>query len=293
MKGLKQYFILVQIFIMIILVGCTNPKIEFQPPTTDTARPWTDRNFKNDPMDFQFAIVSDRTGAHRPGVFKKAMSQINLLQPEFVMSVGDLIEGYTENRDTLKQQYDELDNILSNLEMPLFLVPGNHDISNNVMLDMYRERYGLPYYHFVYKNVLFLVVFTEDPPFKNISETQVAYMQKALIENKNVRWTFVFMHQPMFVTDEDNQHEDWAQIENMLRHRPHTVFAGHVHTYEKYKKHGQNYFCLATTGGISDLRGPAFGKFDHIVWVTMTDTGPRIANLMLDGIFDENVKTEE
>ena len=24
-------------------------------------------------------------------------------------------------------------------------------------------------------------------------------------------------------------------------------------------------------------------------WVTMTDQGPRIANLMLDGIYDENV----
>ena len=26
------------------------------------------------------------------------------------------------------------------------------------------------------------------------------------------------------------------------------------------------------------------GSFDHLTWVTMTETGPRIANIVLDGI---------
>jgi hypothetical protein len=41
------------------------------------------------------------------------------------------------------------------------------------------------------------------------------------------------------------------------------------------------------------LRGPLFGQFDHVVWVTMTDAGPRIANLLLEGIWDEDVRTEK
>lgn len=41
------------------------------------------------------------------------------------------------------------------------------------------------------------------------------------------------------------------------------------------------------------MRGIPFGEFDHIVWVTMTDKDPIIANLLLDGIFDENVKIAE
>lgn len=76
----------------------------------------------------------------------------------------------------------------------------------------------------------------------------------------------------------------------MLKDRPHTVFVGHSHHYLKREKHGRSYICLATTGGCSELRGIAAGEFDHIVWVTMTDQGPRIANLMMDGIHDENVK---
>ena len=262
-------------------------------------KPWTHLNFYNDPDNFQFAIVTDRTGGMRPGVFRKAVTQLNLLQPEFVMSVGDLIEGYTESRDTLKQQHDEMDEILSNLEMRFFRVAGNHELtsgkgmSNDVMLDMYRERYGRPYYHFVYKDVLFLVLCTDDITYDNVSDTQVDYVNKVLKDNMNVRWTFVFFHAPYFYWDEKDKADGYVEIVNMLKDRPHTAFAGHAHRYKKVEKHGHSYIGLATTGGGSKLRGVEFGEFDHIVWVTMTDTGPRIANLMLDGIFDENIEIAE
>ena len=39
--------------------------------------------------------MSDRTGGNRWGVFQDAIFKLNLLQPEFVMSVGDMIQGYT------------------------------------------------------------------------------------------------------------------------------------------------------------------------------------------------------
>lgn len=39
------------------------------------------------------------------------------------------------------------------------------------------------------------------------------------------------------------------------------------------------------------MRGVADGEFDQIVWVTMKDSGPVIANVMLDGIADKYVRT--
>ncbi len=291
MNRIKQYSILIAAILGVFFLSCIGPQCNrFQAPSIGATKPWTDRPFKNDPNNFQFAIVTDRTGGCRSGVFKKAMLQVNLLQPEFVMCVGDLIKGHTKNRDTLKERYDEMDTILDSLEMRFFRVVGNNDIGNSVMADVYRERYALPYYHFVYKNVLFLIVSTEDPPPKaSISDTQINYMEKALQANKSVRWTFIFMHRPLFVEQEGKLHEGWAKIENMLEGRRYTVFAGHWHTYAKHEKHGQSYICLATTGGGSNLSGIGAGEFDHIVWVTMTDQGPRIANLLLDGIYDENV----
>ncbi len=294
MKNIKQCLIFVTAILFIFLMGCASQQTAlFQSPTIEGSTPWTNNLFKNDPDHFQFAIVSDRTGGHRPGVFEKAMKQLNLLQPEFVICIGDLIEGNTFDLDQLNKEYNEMDSILNSLEMRFFRVVGNHDIGNEVMLNRYRERYSLPYYHFIYKNVLFLVVSTEDSIPTHISNDQVAYMEKALDENKKVYWTFVFMHKPLFIEQEGEVHEGWIKIENMLADRPHTLFAGHTHVYAKYEKYGQSYINMATTGGISDLAGVEAGRFDHIMWVTMTEQGPRMANLLLDGIFDENMGTVE
>ena len=251
---------------------------------------WTDKPFLNNPMDFQFALVSDRTGGHRPGVFSNAMHQVNLLQPEFVMSIGDLIEGATTNLDTLKKEFNEMDSFLNILNMRFFRVPGNHDIGNQTMLEVYRERYGSPYYHFVYKDVLFLMISTEDPPASKISDEQVKYVEKALLENKNVRWTIVFMHQPMFTKNYDEKNQNWLKIEKMLQDRPYNVFAGHYHGYQKIVKNSRKYIRLATTGGASNLSGAKNGAFDHIMWITMTDNGPLIANIALNGIYNEDLK---
>ena len=70
------------------------------------------------------------------------------------------------------------------------------------------------------------------------------------------------------------------------------MFAGHVHHYGKYERNGTSFYTLGTTGGGSKLRGEAFGEFDHATWVTMTDKGPRMANLSIDGIMKDDVTTE-
>src|SRR3954471_15463858 len=43
--------------------------------------PFTHLQFNEGPDRFQFAIVTDRTGGHRAGVFEDAIRKLNLLQP--------------------------------------------------------------------------------------------------------------------------------------------------------------------------------------------------------------------
>ena len=168
--------------------------------------------------------------------------------------------------------------------MSFFYTPGNHDISNDVMTAKWHERLGRTYYHFSYHNVLFLVLNTEDPPATNISDSQIEYFRDVLQDNPGVRWTLVFMHKPLWRREEQ---PNWVRFESMLADREYTVFAGHNHKYSKTVRNGRNYYVLAATGGgkAEDLVEKC--RFDHIVWVTMTDEGPVFANLMLDGIFDD------
>ena len=251
------------------------------------AKPWTHPRFRNDPNAFQFAIVSDRTGGCRPGVFAKAVGKLNLLQPEFVLCVGDLIEGGTADEGTLAAEWDEFEGMVKKLEMPFFHVPGNHDISNPVMGRIWRRRFGRPYYAFVYRGVLFLCLNAQGGD-GGWGPRQRQWAKRTLAEHKSVRWTFVFLHQPLWKRDEPG----FAEIEAALKGRNYTVFAGHEHTFTKYMRHGRRYFTLGTTGGAGGTKAPATGQFDHVTWVTMTPKGPRIANLLLSGILDENVHTE-
>lgn len=253
--------------------------------------PWTHLNFVNDPEAFQFAIVTDRTGGMRPGVFSEAVDKLNLLQPEFVVSVGDLIEGYTEDRAQLASEWNEFDTMVRRLDMPFFYLAGNHDYTNKVMADVWQERYGDSYYHFTYRDTLFVMLNSNDGgETHTFSKAQVDWLKKTLEKNPEPRWTLIFTHSPLW--DRENQ-DRWGEIEALLEDRQYTVFAGHHHRYVKDQRHGQKYFTLATTGGVSSMRGSRFGEFDHVVWVTMSDEGPIIANLMLDGIWDENVRTAE
>ncbi len=269
--------------------------------------PWTQLDWNNEPDNFQFVVVTDRTGGMRPGVFEQGVDKVNLLQPEFVMSVGDLIQGYTEDLDELNRQWDEFDGFVEQLNMPFFYVVGNHDVTNKVMEGLWKERLGALYYHFVYRDVLFLCLNSEEGLDAHrssfFSEEQRAYVKKTLEENPDVRWTMVFMHKPVWLAEENEQMTEgepeyersgWKEIEGLLQDRKHTVFAGHIHRYTHRERNQNNqYISLATTGGGSSLRGPIFGQFDHVMWITMTDEGPLMANVMLEGIFDEDFSQED
>jgi hypothetical protein len=261
--------------------------------SVESQNPWTNLRFNNDPETFHFAVVSDRTGGHRARIFSQAVDQLNLLQPAFVVSVGDLIEGYTKDTTKLATQWKELQTYTSKLQMPFFYVPGNHDVSNAVEVEEWKQRFGRRYYHFLYKDVLFLAVATddegEDKVYGAISQQQVDYFTDVLKANPKVRWTVVMIHKPVWALEKAKA-DGWIAIEKALAGRQYTVFAGHVHRFEKFVRNGMNYYQLATTGGGSKMRGMEYREFDHITWVTMKSSGPTIAHVLLDGILPEDLK---
>ncbi|MDB5313219.1 MAG: Calcineurin-like phosphoesterase superfamily domain protein [Gemmataceae bacterium] len=256
--------------------------------------PWTTLKLNAAADQFQFAVVSDRTGGHREKVFSRAVSQVNLLQPQFVMSVGDLIEGYTTKEEVITEEWDQFDGYVRKLEMPFFYVAGNHDLTNKMQVQKWGERYGRKYYHFTYKNCLFLSLCSENPPdfVSGIDPEQRDYVRKTLAATAGVRWTFVFLHKPIW-TAKDLDKNGWGDVEQALAGRKYTVFCGHVHRYQKFVRNGNNYYQLATTGGGSRLRGTEYGEFDHVAWVTMKPGAPLIANVLLDGILPEDLTLPE
>ena len=260
--------------------------------------PWTSLEANNDPKNFQFAIVSDRTGGARDGIFEEAIDDLNLMQPEFVISVGDLIQGYTRDEDEMYDEWEEFDDMVQQLQMPFFYVPGNHDLSYPELVDEWEARFGPTYYSFKYNGALFVILnsqYIDNPKnrFDGEHKKQLAFLKRALKKAGSVRWTFVFLHHPFWNLRNSKKmmpgaFDRWLDIEKLLQGRKYTVFAGHTHHFNLSGRGegGMNYITLATTGGGSELGGVSQGQYDHFLWVTMTDEGPVFANLLLDGVLD-------
>lgn len=283
---------------------------EFYSSYNGSALPWTHEQFDDSANKFSFAIVSDLNGGERKGVFDVAVSQLTLLRPDFVITVGDLIDGEPELLDIseIHRSWQGFESRIASLQAPLFFVPGNNDLTNPVMKKAWGERFGPSYYHFIYKNVLFLVLNSEDfsddelnklnkkiavAPLKKmsitevrsgqISEEQKNYFVDVINQNKNVRHTFLFMHKPLWELED---RKGIADLYEALEGRPYTMINGHMHRYSYRKRNNGDHLTLATTGG----GGPAEteGYFDHITLVTMVgDEVPAIANIKLEGILDK------
>lgn len=282
---------------------------------------------------FRFVVVGDRTGGVRPGVFDRAVAQINLLAPTFVINVGDLVEGYSEDRELVEAEWREVDALSNRLEAPFYRVVGNHDISNTAMRNLWMQRNGPTHYHFRYKDVLFIALDTEEKPdlrFEqalagaftldeikravralssdgpqrdaafaadprieaaaerimemqriDLSDEQVRDVERAIKSNRDVRWTFVLMHRPAWKVESPS----FQRIEAALAGRPHTFLAGHLHTYDHQRRNGVDYIQMGTTGGRQDGGVVRPGTMDHVLYVSMTSEGPRIANIRLDGLY--------
>ncbi len=282
-------FILLNFAIVLFVSSCNTPS-HFKSDVETVKKPWTNLNFNNDPGNFQFGIMSDNNGGSRFGVFADGVKKLNLLQPEFVMCVGDLIPGYTTDTTVIKRDWKNMNEIISGLQMPFFYLPGNHDITNKIMQREWEKLYGRRYYSFVYKKTLFITLDTNDDENVNLTSGQTDFVLNTLRKNADVRWTFIFMHHPIWTYNTSGRFE---KIEAALKNRKYTVIAGHEHHYHQAVRNEANYYILATTGAGSALRGNYFGEFDHVSWVTMKDNGPVITNLRLDGILPHDISTDK
>jgi len=262
--------------------------------------PWTSLQANIAPDQFQFAIISDRTGGHRAGVFSRAVQQINLLQPEFVMSVGDLIEG-SPKEDQNQKEWTEFNGYVKQLQMPFFYIPGNHDANNKVKAGVWKEAYGRRNFSFVYKNCLFVGLNTSDEDTEaddkayaktRIGTRQREWLKAELAKNSQVRWTFIFLHHPLW-NFKDLDKNGWLQVEDILTDRQYTVFAGHVHVFRKSIRKGRNLYQLATTGGASSMRGSDYGEIDQVAWVTMKGKEPVISQIGLSGVYRDDLQPIE
>lgn len=189
-------------------------------------------------------------------LFEQAVSEANRLQPDFVVTCGDIVMDW-DNKD----QADEAHRIAMKLEptIPMYWVPGNHDLGMDGIrptpktIARYRHVFGPDYYSFEHKGVSFIVInstviHTPDEVPEEW-EAQLRFIKKELsvAHRRGSAHIVVFSHHPFFLNNPNEDVEKERSLVIPLKRRKvvlnllktygvSAVFAGHWHrnNYARY-----------------------------------------------------------
>ena len=235
------------------------------------------------PGAFSFVVIGD-TQTIEPVVTLPAtvavFDRIDQLdpQPAFVVLVGDHVLG-ARDPDLLTREWDQFDRVTSEISIPIRHVPGNHDVWDETSKRIFTQRYNPTYFSFDHGSSHFIVLSTEEPDEgAGIGPGQLQWLRDDLDAHAGAAHKFVFMHRPLWITDDPSPIENrWMdEIHPLLAdHDVEAVYAGHWHTFMN---------CGATDGVqyyISGGGGPAW--FNHLLVTTVDATGPTSRVIAING----------
>ncbi len=229
---------------------------------------------------FTFAVIGDRTGRPMKGVFEKNLLEILKTDVKFIIQLGDILE------DSSPEQYNYIQNLLKNLKIPIYLVPGNHDLKGDPNGEKFQEFTGKPlYYYFDYENARFIILNNSSG---RIGEKQMEWLI-SILEDTKAKYKFVFMHQPVispsffFLFHKADLIESKKLMEVFEKYQVNYVFSGHIHMYYRRKINGVIYI-ISGIGGATPYVSPEIeaGK-PHFILI----------NLSKNGIIDKKIIIEK
>ncbi|MCA9311321.1 MAG: metallophosphoesterase, partial [Phycisphaerales bacterium] len=262
---------------------------------------------------FFFVVFGDRTGGPAEGVsvLADAVHDTNLLEPDLVMTVGDLVQGYNQT-DEWMEQMKEFKAVMDRLLCPWFPVAGNHDVywrgegrPPEEHEGNYEMHFGPLWYAFEHKNCWFIALYTDEanpvtgernfgkPECQRMSDEQFAWLDQTLNDAKDAEHVFLFVHHPRWLGGQYG--DDWEKVHRRLVDAGNVtaVFGGHIHRMRSDPRDGIEYVTLATVGGYQDGTVPSTGWLHQFHIVTVRPRQVALAAVPVGEVMDVREITGE
>lgn len=260
----------------------------------------------SDSNQFTFIFITDiHIQPERNAIegFKKAIEEINKINPDIVITGGDLIYDALgvsfERADSLFNLYNE---IVKLINAPVYNTIGNHEIfgwyeKSGVSGDhpefgkkMYENRIGKTYYSFEHKGIKFFILDSiEEVPeggkyFGFINDEQMEWLRNELTSTDVSKPIIISTHIPFITTfsqikaGSQKENERGLVVENskevldlFASHNLKLVLQGHLHFFEDLNI--QNKVRFITAGAVSARwwRGSNFGMEEGFLIVKIKD----------------------
>jgi 3',5'-cyclic-AMP phosphodiesterase len=258
-------------------------------------------NKKNN--DFSFVFMTDihlEPARNAPLGFTQAMDTINKLNPDFVITGGDLIA------DALGQKYSRADSLynlyatmIRHLKMPVYNSMGNHEVfglydrsvsdesSPDYGEKMFEHRFGQSYYSFEHKGWKFMIINSVEDTHKHsytgwIDSTQINWIKSELSHTAPETPIVLSTHIPFISAYEQRFYGSTIANDSSLvvanskevldlfkAHNLKMVLQGHLHEVEDVFIDGVHY---VTGGAVSAAwwTGPHSGFEEGFMLLTVS-----------------------
>jgi predicted phosphodiesterase len=243
---------------------------------------------------FRFVVVGDRTGTPQDSVFEEIIGEIKLLDPDFVMSVGDIAEVDIGDSLQVDAEYNRLLNVIGTLPCKFYWCAGNNDIAQESDRAIYESKTGFKrYYSFNYENSHFVILDNTMLYFARPQEMdaeQLAWLQKDLEKNKQMDNIFVFYHIPSYIYALRGGTTD-TLMSIFDKYGVDAVFTGHHHEYSYLNLNNIEYINVGSSGGGMSTHDPARGHFYQYLMVTVRGNERSIAVLKKGSALPRDIVT--
>lgn len=184
--------------------------------------------------------------------FEGFVAVIDLLKadkkkPDMIILSGDMSQDHTE------QAYMNMVDVLKELSIPIYFVPGNHD-HPEILKRLFPLNNISDLRNLVFNNWNIILLDSQIPGRVEgcLDASQMDYMQVCLNKYPHHQAIVIFHHQPIPVgaawLDQyilTNADEFWHKIKNFPQLK--TIFFGHVHQVHEGQKQGVKYYSAPAT----------------------------------------------
>jgi 3',5'-cyclic AMP phosphodiesterase CpdA len=246
------------------------------------------------PASFGFAVIGD--SCMRRHVLQEVFRDLGKRNPRFALCLGDVAASYSSTHfEWVLQVFREVSG-----ELPLYLVPGNHDALPRTrggkpvrgdLLRYYKRAFGQNHYWFAHGETLFIGL---DNSLGGFGAEQFAWLEKVLERIRpQYRTCILFMHRPV-VDPETGEgylapHRREGQLGGIFKqydqevgdlrayteeHAINLLLCGHIHQYAEVP-FGQGKVVTVRPSG-QEQRGYAEDSSQGYLWVEVDNEAGKV-----------------
>ncbi len=146
--------------------------------------------------------------------------------PSFIIATGDVTEF-----GVIDRTFNRFEAAFKNLEIPLYVVPGNHDNTWTSILGVMRRKYGGDHYSFDKFGCHFVGIDTASPqePVPSLEQRTLTWLADDLRKVGPTRPVFIFCHHPLSTTEYAEPYEQIRFLQTIRGYNVVLLLMGHGH----------------------------------------------------------------